>query len=49
MLQCLTENVTLMDLLRIILTLYLPHFESQYLVHLQILINIAQETLSCHI
>ena len=30
------------------LTLYLPHFESQYLVHLQILIKIAQETLSFH-
>ena len=28
------------------LTLYLPHFESQYLVHLQILIKIVQETLS---
>ena len=26
------------------LTLYLPHFESQYLVHLQIPIKIAQET-----
>ena len=30
------------------LTLYLPHFESQYLVHLQILIKIAQETSSFH-
>ena len=27
---------------------YLPHFESQYLVHLQILIKIVQETLSFH-
>ena len=30
------------------LTLYLPHFESQYLVHLQILIKIVQETLFFH-
>ena len=30
------------------LTLYLPHFESQYLVHLQIIIKIAQETSSFH-
>ena len=31
-----------------LLTLYLPHYESQYLVHLQILIKIAQETSSFH-
>ena len=31
-----------------ILTLYLPHFESKYLVHLQILIKIAQKTSSFH-
>ena len=31
------------------LTLYLVHFESQYLVHLQICIKIAQEILSIHI
>ena len=32
----------------VFLTLYLPHYESQYLVHLQILIKIAQETSSFH-
>ena len=36
------------DALNPALTLYLPHFESQYLVHLQILIKIAQETSSFH-
>ena len=36
------------DKIKSLLTLYLPHFESQYLVHLQILIKIAQETLSFH-
>ena len=35
-------------LLRNSLTLYLPHYESQYLVHLQILIKLAQETSSFH-
>ena len=38
----------LLQLFSEFLTLYLPHFESQYLVHLQILIKIAQETLSFH-
>ena len=33
---------------RYTLTLYLPHYESQYLVHLQILIKLAQETSSFH-
>ena len=44
-----SENGSISEqIVNMALTLYLPHFEGQYLVHLQILIKIAQETLSFH-